>query len=84
MYHFIIIPACPITPYDHCNQDNHQIFEMETDCLKAISCYCAESIDFSKNLAITGSYLYPFSIEFNILVGKPSSIQIITDYVTKK
>ena len=69
MHPFFIIPACPTTPYGHC-QDDHQIFEMETGCLKAISCYCAESIDFSKNLAITGSYLYPFSIEFNILVGK--------------
>ena len=69
LIHFVIIPACPNTPYDYC-QNNHQIFEMETSCLKAISCYCAGAIDFGKNLSIIGSYLYPFSIEFNILVGR--------------
>ena len=69
LIHFVIVPACPNNPYDYC-QNNHQIFEMETSCLKAISCYCAEAIDFGKNLSYIVSYLYPFSIEFNILVGR--------------
>ena len=57
-------------------------FDLEMDCTKATICNCTSSIEFNENLSIVMPYIFPFTIEFNILVGKlfltkknPSEIQ---------
>ena len=45
-------------------------FDLEIDCIKTTICNCTSSIKFTANLSKVIPYIYPFTIEFNILVGK--------------
>ena len=57
-------------PYFECKPDGKGNFDLEIDCLTSTLCFCSRNDDFLKSLADISSYFYPFSIEFNILVGK--------------
>ena len=45
-------------------------FEWSITCLLAEECKCADNNDIAKYIFDIAPYLYPFSIEFSILVGK--------------
>ena len=50
--------------------DDQPIFSFNVDCLLARECMCIYDNHAATAIFGFGPYLYPFSIEFSILVGK--------------
>ena len=62
-----------MNPYEVCepNVEPHQLtFSTNIDCIVSTLCNCTNSVDLTKNLFEITPFLYAFSIEFSILVGK--------------
>ncbi len=54
------------TKYEHCYDNS----SFNADCLMAKMCRCSDDNELAQTVFDMGPYLYPFSIEFSILVGK--------------
>ena len=48
------------------------IFSFDVDCLLAKECMCTYDNHAANTIFSLGPYLYPFGIEFSLLVGKKS------------
>ena len=56
----------------NCNSKNTDgpLFKLDIDCLLARKCMCVSNNPAANDIFTVGSFLYPSSIEFSLLVGK--------------
>ena len=65
------VDACLDNPKFYCQDDvSNATFSLDIDCYISTQCKCLRLQNEIMQLYSIVPYLYPFSIEFNILVGK--------------
>ena len=62
--------ACNNRVEDYCVNSSVAHFNVEIDCYISTQCKCLHQNPYMQTLYGFVPYLYPFTIEFNILVGK--------------
>lgn len=53
-----------------CNASDAYEVSKNLNCVLENLCFCADNNEIAKYIFRLGPYLYPFSIEFSILVGE--------------
>ena len=66
--------ACLNLTEDYCTPNVVASFDVEIDCYISTQCKCLHEQAHLETLYNFVPYLYPFTIEFNILVGKFGNI----------
>ena len=66
---------CFVNGTEVCFAEPEYTFEFDITCLLARMCQCSDNNEIARYIFDLGPYLYPFSIEFSILVGELTYLQ---------